>query len=266
MCQSENTACANRENDIIRCHGKNMSHVTIKYCGISLCYCPRGKVTIYLIDSHRAFFQQCSHGHTECTRKLHNMTSSSTTARWIRLSKHRKSGDFACQATILPRRWFVRQIVKLNHGTNFCHPKAHCDSASCASMHDFKRRRQRSSQIWFWPQSKCVMSNGRHINMAQNAAKEDSILPFWKRAFYCEWERGIRFFSAERKIGMPKNTVSLINRRFALYTLQANPKNDANDRSRHGKLKYWKRRLFRPTCVGFLHKLNRSYLGEKRQI
>jgi hypothetical protein len=28
--------------------------------------------------------------------------------------------------------------------------------------------------------------------------------------------------------------------------------------------KYWKRRLFRPTCVGFLHVLNRSHLGEKR--
>jgi hypothetical protein len=60
MCQSENTACADRKSDIIRCREKNKSPKTIKYGGISLRYCPRGKVTIYLIDSHRAFFQQCS--------------------------------------------------------------------------------------------------------------------------------------------------------------------------------------------------------------
>jgi hypothetical protein len=35
---------------------------------------------------------------------------------------------------------------------------------------------------------------------------------------------------------------------------------------RHGKIKYWKRKLFRPTCEGFLHRLNRSYLAENRQI
>jgi hypothetical protein len=29
---------------------------------------------------------------------------------------------------------------------------------------------------------------------------------------------------------------------------------------------YWKRRLFRPTCVGFLQGLNRSYLGENIRI
>jgi hypothetical protein len=34
----------------------------------------------------------------------------------------------------------------------------------------------------------------------------------------------------------------------------------------HGKLKYWKQRLFGPACVGFLHRLNRSYLGENRLI
>jgi hypothetical protein len=34
----------------------------------------------------------------------------------------------------------------------------------------------------------------------------------------------------------------------------------------HGKLKYWKRRLFRPTCIGFLHRANRLHLGKNRQI
>jgi hypothetical protein len=34
----------------------------------------------------------------------------------------------------------------------------------------------------------------------------------------------------------------------------------------HGKLKYWKRRLFQPTYVGYLHRLNRLHLGKNRQI
>jgi hypothetical protein len=39
-----------------------------------------------------------------------------------------------------------------------------------------------------------------------------------------------------------------------------------NNASKHGKLKYSKGRLFRPACIGFMQRLNRSYLGENRLL